>query len=79
MRRLLLLGLIFTISNLTIAQKSKKLIIKINVSDRAQQDGISTNLEAIESDFTIWGYCKGDWELFSKGVDYDIFLVERKL
>jgi hypothetical protein len=46
---------------------------------RLYRIGISTNLDAIETDFTIWGYYKGDWQLFNKGVDYDIFLVERKL
>jgi hypothetical protein len=46
---------------------------------RLYRISIATNLEAIQTDFTIWGYYKGEWELLKKGVDYDIFLVERKL
>jgi hypothetical protein len=46
---------------------------------RLYRIGISANLDAIEEDFTIWGYYQGDWMPFNIGIPYDAFLVKRKL
>lgn len=45
---------------------------------RLYRIGITNNLEAIENDFEISGL-KGDvWNKFTKGVEYDAFLVKRR-
>lgn len=45
---------------------------------RLYRIGITNNLEAIEKDFEISGL-KGDaWNKFTKGVEYDAFLVKRR-
>jgi hypothetical protein len=45
---------------------------------RLYRMGITTNLEAIEQDFNIFGLSNVIWEPFRKGIKYDAFLVRRK-
>ena len=45
---------------------------------RLYRIGISNNLEAIETDFIIFGLKETDWEPFRKNVTYGAFLVRRK-
>ena len=46
---------------------------------RLYRIGITTNLEAILEDFEIYGLCNDTWNGFEKGIDYEAFLVKRKL
>ena len=45
---------------------------------RLYRIGITNNLEAIEKAFTIFGLKNNSWHKFSKGVEYNAFLVKRK-
>ena len=40
---------------------------------------IANNLEEIKTDFLIWGEKKGKWHRFEKNVEYDAFLIKRKM
>ena len=46
---------------------------------RLYRIGISNNLAEILQDFEIHGFKDGDWQVFVKNVDYDAFLVRRKI
>ena len=46
---------------------------------RLYRIGITTNLAAIEKDFVLLGYANETWESFHKNVEYDAFLVKRKI
>ncbi|HEY4147649.1 MAG TPA: hypothetical protein VGM41_01905 [Chitinophagaceae bacterium] len=45
---------------------------------RRYQMSISKTLDEIEEIFNIYGYTKGQWEIFQKNINYDAFLVSRK-
>ena len=45
---------------------------------RLYRIGITNNLDAIEKDFEIYGLKSNSWYKFTKGVEYDAFLVKRK-
>ena len=45
---------------------------------RLYQMGISNNLEAITTDFIVWGRKEGVWSFFEKNVQYDTFLITHK-
>jgi hypothetical protein len=45
---------------------------------RLYRIGISNNLDEIRSDFEVYGLRNGRWVRFTKGTDYDAFLVRRK-
>lgn len=45
---------------------------------RLYRIGITNNLEAIEKDFNVYGLKDNSWHKFTKGIDYDAFLVTRK-
>jgi len=45
---------------------------------RLYRIGITNNLDAIEKDFKIYGLKNNNWYKFTKGVEYDAFLVKRK-
>jgi hypothetical protein len=46
---------------------------------RLYRMGIANNLEDIEKDFTILGLLEDDWLPFCKGINYEAFLITRKL
>ena len=46
---------------------------------RLYRIGITTNFEAIREDFNIYGLHNDTWKEFEKGIDYEAFLVKRKL
>jgi hypothetical protein len=45
---------------------------------RLYRMGITKYLDAIKKDFLIYGQREGEWEKFSKEVDYTAFVVRRK-
>ena len=45
---------------------------------RLYRIGITNNLEAIENDFKVYGLNDNTWLKFTKGIEYDAFLVNRK-
>ena len=45
---------------------------------RLYRMGIVKNLEEILNDFDMFGFVKGVWKPFQKGVDYDAFLIKKK-
>ena len=45
---------------------------------RLYQMGISNNLEAITTDFVVFGNKNDAWQLFEKNVTYDAFLITLK-
>jgi hypothetical protein len=45
---------------------------------RLYRIGISNNLDEIEQDYLVLGYCKDKWELFKTNRDYSAFLIRRK-
>ncbi len=45
---------------------------------RLYRIGITNNIEAIESDFEVFGLAEQKWQPFKKAVEYDAFLVKRK-
>jgi hypothetical protein len=45
---------------------------------RLYRIGITNNLEDIEKDFEISGLKSDTWNKFTKGVEYDAFLVKRR-
>jgi hypothetical protein len=45
---------------------------------RLYRIGISTNLIEIQNDFDVYGLQNDTWQVFSKGQDYEAFLVRRK-
>jgi hypothetical protein len=45
---------------------------------RLYRIGITSNLEAIEPDFQIFGLHNDEWIEFEKGINYTAFLVKRK-
>lgn len=45
---------------------------------RLYRIGITNNIEAIESDFEVFGLADQKWQPFKKAVEYDAFLVKRK-
>lgn len=45
---------------------------------RLYRIGITSNLEAIEPDFQIFGLHNDEWLKFEKGINYTAFLVKRK-
>jgi hypothetical protein len=49
-----------------------------NARTRLYRIGISTNLEAIKTDFEVYGLLGDEWEVFSKNTNYQAFLVKRK-
>ena len=46
---------------------------------RLYQMSIANNLEEIKTDFLIWGEKEGKWHRFEKNVEYDAFLIKRKM
>lgn len=40
--------------------------------------GLIKHLREVEEDFELYGQKKGEWEIFSKGIEYEAFLVQRK-
>ena len=45
---------------------------------RLYQMGISNNLEAITTDFIVFGNKNDTWQLFEKNITYDAFLITLK-
>lgn len=46
---------------------------------RLYRIGLTNNLEEIRNDFHVFGLIEDDtWEVFTKGRNYDAFLIERK-
>ena len=46
---------------------------------RLYRIGITNNLAEIEADFEIYGLKNDEWQEFKKGVDYQAFLVRRRM
>jgi hypothetical protein len=46
---------------------------------RLYRIGITNNLEAIEKDFKVYGLKNNTWHKFTKGIEYDAFLVNRRI
>ena len=44
---------------------------------RLYRIGISNNLEEIRADFEVFGFDGQEWEIFSKGREYEAFLVRK--
>ena len=45
---------------------------------RLYRIGLTNNLAEITEDFELYGQSEGEWRDFSKGVEYDAFLVRRR-
>ncbi len=45
---------------------------------RLYRIGITNNLDEILTDFELYGQKEGEWQEFSKGIEYEAFLVKRK-
>jgi len=46
---------------------------------RLYQMGISKHLSEVKNDFSVYGQLNGEWHPFKKGINYDGFLVRRKM
>lgn len=46
---------------------------------RLYRMGISNNLQIIEPDFEIFGLLREEWQPFKKGIEFEAFLVKRKI
>jgi hypothetical protein len=46
---------------------------------RLYRMGITKYLSEVKSDFEILGECNDDWEIFRKNIEYDGFLIRRKI
>jgi hypothetical protein len=49
------------------------------VRTRLYRIGIANNLNEVKEKFEVLGYTNGQWYDFQKGVDYQAFLLKRKL
>ena len=46
---------------------------------RLYRMGISKYLDEVTADFEIYGEINSEWELFNNGIEYEAFLVKRKI